>query len=371
MALTKTELGYSESFASVEEFISVDASTERAGSDREWMFGAAGNESKTRSMLLSGECMPAALEAAAASKDRALSALSSTMGTTRRRRAVWSDSGDDWDADRVNALHDYPARDVRVGRQAPIVRLGVNFALSAGNSETDFAQAIGAAAGVADCLTVAGYSVELVGLCASIGSSSANYNCRGAPIVYRFPVKGSDESLDIARVCSLSLTGLLRHWGLARIKSDTGCHNSHARPSGAYKELAGVDALVSQSWYGNEQRYVEDLLGGLNEPAPEPEPEPEYAPAPTPEPAPRPDDEEPEEPDHAPEPEREPAPNEGPRVKRGTGPRGDGIEISFPNKPAPDVLSRLKSLGFRWSPRSKVWYSKDSAAKYAAAVSMF
>jgi hypothetical protein len=82
-------------------------------------------------------------------------------------------------------------------------------------------------------------------------------------------------------------------------------------------------------------------------------------------------DDEQEEPDHAPEPEREPSPNEGPRVKRGTGPRGDGIEISFPNKPAPDVLSRLKGLGFRWSPRSKVWYAKDSQAKYAAAVSMF
>lgn len=369
--LTKTDLGYAESFASVEEFISVDASTERAGSDREWMFGAAGNESKTRSMLLSGECMPAALEAAAASKDRALSALASTMGATKRRRAVWSDSGDDWDADRVNVNHEYSARDVRVGRQAPIVRLGVNFNLSWSNSEESFARAIGAAAGVADCLTVAGYSVEIVGMQAFVGHNSAAKEYKMEPCVYRFPIKGSDESLDIARVCSLALTGLLRYWGAARALSDTKASNWSAQVHVAHKSLGGVDAMVSQSWYGNEQRYVEDLLGGLNEPAPEPEPEPEYAPAPTPEPAPRPDEEEPEEPNHAPEPEREPSPNDGPRVKRGTGPRGDGIEISFPNKPAPNVLARLKGLGFRWSPRSKVWYAKDSAAKYAAAVSMF
>jgi hypothetical protein len=361
--LTKTDLGYSESFASVAEFISIDAAAKRGGSDKAWTFGTS-NESETREMLLSGQCTDAALEAAAASKDRALAALAPTMGATKRRRAVWSDSGDEWDSDRVNANHEYPARDIRVGRQAPIVRLGVNFTLSCGNSEQAFARAIGAAAGVADCLTVAGYSVEIVGMFACTGMSSKK-QFDDKPCVYTFPVKCSDETLDVARVCSLALTGLSRFWGAARILSDTQGHNWGCLDHSAYKALAGVDAMVSQSWYGNEQRYVEDLLGGLNEPAPEPEPEPEYAPAPKPEPAPAASDDEPE---YVPEPHRKPehkpSPNEGPTVRRGTGPRGDGMEVGFTNKPAQSTIDALKALGFRWSPRGKVWWAKDSQARY-------
>ena len=36
----------------------------------------------------------------------------------------------------------------------------------------------------------------------------------------------------------------------------------------------------------------------------------------------------------------------------------DGVEISFPGKPAPEVLAKCKGYGFRWSMRSKVWYKR-------------
>lgn len=37
-----------------------------------------------------------------------------------------------------------------------------------------------------------------------------------------------------------------------------------------------------------------------------------------------------------------------------------GVEIHFPAKPTADVISRLKSNGFRWSMRSRCWYKKQS-----------
>lgn len=45
----------------------------------------------------------------------------------------------------------------------------------------------------------------------------------------------------------------------------------------------------------------------------------------------------------------------------------NGIEISFPGKPAASVLDMLKSSGYRWSNRRRIWWSKQSAAAFEVA----
>lgn len=45
----------------------------------------------------------------------------------------------------------------------------------------------------------------------------------------------------------------------------------------------------------------------------------------------------------------------------------NGIEISFPGKPAAAVLDVLKSAGYRWSSRRRIWWSKQSAAAFEVA----
>lgn len=45
----------------------------------------------------------------------------------------------------------------------------------------------------------------------------------------------------------------------------------------------------------------------------------------------------------------------------------NGIEISFPDKPAAAVLDMLKSAGYRWSSRRRIWWSKQSAAAFEVA----
>lgn len=45
----------------------------------------------------------------------------------------------------------------------------------------------------------------------------------------------------------------------------------------------------------------------------------------------------------------------------------NGIEISFPGKPAAAVLDMLKTAGYRWSSRRRIWWSKQSAAAFEVA----
>ena len=47
----------------------------------------------------------------------------------------------------------------------------------------------------------------------------------------------------------------------------------------------------------------------------------------------------------------------------------NGIEIKFPDKPSDEIRSILKSNGFRWSRRQKIWYTRFSAYKLTFAES--
>ncbi|MGE5492650.1 MAG: hypothetical protein ACM31P_15345, partial [Actinomycetota bacterium] len=41
----------------------------------------------------------------------------------------------------------------------------------------------------------------------------------------------------------------------------------------------------------------------------------------------------------------------------------NGVELHFAEKPSPEIITRVKAMGFRWSMRQKVWYAKDSAIR--------
>ena len=48
----------------------------------------------------------------------------------------------------------------------------------------------------------------------------------------------------------------------------------------------------------------------------------------------------------------------------------NGIEISFDHKPGQDVLTALKSAGYRWHHTKKVWYAKQTADRLTLAASL-
>ncbi|MFA4836136.1 MAG: hypothetical protein WC749_08730, partial [Dehalococcoidia bacterium] len=45
----------------------------------------------------------------------------------------------------------------------------------------------------------------------------------------------------------------------------------------------------------------------------------------------------------------------------------NGYEIRFPQKPADDILQRLKDAGWRWSKYSSCWYHRQTPANLAFA----
>ncbi|HHW14432.1 MAG TPA: hypothetical protein GXX28_05800 [Firmicutes bacterium] len=48
----------------------------------------------------------------------------------------------------------------------------------------------------------------------------------------------------------------------------------------------------------------------------------------------------------------------------------DGVEVSFPDRPAPDVLDRLRAAGFRWHRQLRYWYAKRNPETLALARSL-
>lgn len=48
----------------------------------------------------------------------------------------------------------------------------------------------------------------------------------------------------------------------------------------------------------------------------------------------------------------------------------NGIEVIFESKPAQAILDSLKSQGFRWSPKQKFWYAKQTAERLAFSASL-
>ncbi len=51
-------------------------------------------------------------------------------------------------------------------------------------------------------------------------------------------------------------------------------------------------------------------------------------------------------------------------------PELNGIEILFSAKPEREVIDRLKAHGFRWSPKNKLWYAKQSDSRISFAESL-
>ena len=45
----------------------------------------------------------------------------------------------------------------------------------------------------------------------------------------------------------------------------------------------------------------------------------------------------------------------------------NGIELLFDEKPNTDIIASVKANGFRWSPKNKLWYAKNTADRLAFA----
>jgi hypothetical protein len=200
----------------------IDAASTPNTSRDEWRYGTEWkDEQETRAGLLAGLAPASAFKAYEKVRPTfdALAISANANGSTRRRRRVWGDEGDEVCISRM--LSDSPAPWSRtvIGRTAPIVRLAINIALSCNNTPDDFAGSVATAVAAADALTVRGLSVEIVGTHATARSRHTNQEGRGT--VYTWPVKGASEPIDTARLLSLAAPGLCRAYCHSLLEKDT------------------------------------------------------------------------------------------------------------------------------------------------------
>ena len=209
----------------------IDDATEAKGDIRpgrdDWRYGKDWpDEATTRAGLVAGDAPAEALaayEIIRAKQEAARLAASEQAAPTRRRRQVWADQGDEIDPDRLNTGHATPWRTTKIGRTAPIVRLGINIALSCFNTPETFADTIARAVSIVDTLTLAGYSIEIIGIHAStVSTHSRRRSIHERGTVYTWIAKAADEPLDTLRLLSLSAPGLCRAYCHALLHRDTG-----------------------------------------------------------------------------------------------------------------------------------------------------
>ena len=224
-----------------------------------WAFGEFGDSHKTERCLIDGiapEIVVTAAELAQAGMMVQMEAAE--IAPTRRRVQCYSDAGDVIDVDRMINGHDRPWSAVKLGRQIPIVRIGINFALSSGNEPQDFARIVGTAAAAAQCLTVAGYGVEIIGAACVATKGRKLSRTHSA---HTFTLKSSDEPMDIQRVCSIGAPGLLREYWHRINQRDSGEATGICSgfPRHWWNEI-GVDYLISRNHSAMNQV---DVLAGI------------------------------------------------------------------------------------------------------------
>lgn len=253
-----------ESFDSLEQFVNTAADLpkqrhEAGTADAEWVFGReVGTLAATLEHLRDGRAPKSVWKAMEknAQKLTASMEVSESLGIDRRRKLQWSDTGDEICTDRMLSGHDRPWRTVRIGRTRPIVRLGINLAISCGNGEADFADITGKLCAACDYLNVRGYGMEIVGLL------SCTSRRHGTPWCYRVTLKSAEDPLDISKIGSCGTPGMLRALGFRVFERDM--------PSEAWNgpcttdwndsqlEIADVDYVISKYW--NLEKGMQNIL---------------------------------------------------------------------------------------------------------------
>tara|TARA_B100001939_G_scaffold54326_1_gene43507 strand:- start:40 stop:900 length:861 start_codon:yes stop_codon:yes gene_type:complete len=130
------------------------------------------------------------------------------QGLSCMRTRRFRDEGDEVDINRYLGGADNYWITHKRDRQAKNIRIALNFGLNSNNTETKFAELVAVLATLADILTRLGFATEILGcnFRRYQGDKKLSYTCSSIKF------KGSSEKLDIQRILSMGLQGLLRDW---------------------------------------------------------------------------------------------------------------------------------------------------------------
>jgi len=186
-------------------------------------------------------------------------------GISCKRKRRYMDDGDEVDIDRFLANSDEPWVTTKRNRKTKNIRIGINFGLSFGNNEASFGRLVGAGAYISDVLTKMGYATEIIGMCyTACPSTPKKYDKTCTMITF----KGSNERLDVQRILSMGLTGLLRHEIFKVHHSYFGYMGSmgmQATVTDEHKQELKLDYIVEQAIIKDHTKLQDNFEKALHE----------------------------------------------------------------------------------------------------------
>ena len=249
------------SFSSIGEFLNTAEKAYFEEGDS-WTYGddnECNNREKTYSLLRAGKGLSSIRKLSKKYRhefeNSDLNEIMSRIKSIKRTRK-FNDFSGNLDLDRImSGDPNFWEKIERTGK-SQVVRIGINFALSTGNSIKDFSRMVALSAVFAEILEGLGYGVEIYGAGAH---KKHRKQKRKTWIGCLIPIKSATEPLDFDRIYSLGLPALLRD-AYFRVEDHVfGCHGGLAEsPPQEMVKLADVDVLITKSWTGENQ--VEKII---------------------------------------------------------------------------------------------------------------
>ena len=253
-------------YKSMADFISVARKSDynRSG-DGDWQFGELESREKTEEYLIKGLGLKSLRIQARKYREEfentVLEEVRSSVQSIKRTRRH-NDSDGDLDLDAVlGGSDEYWTKIERNGSQK-VVRIAINCAISCGNGSEEFAKLVSLSAVFCEILEELGYGVEIY--CAFI--TDVKYRKIGfnwESVI--FPIKQSNEVLDVERIYSLGLQGLLRDVFFRVERVQNGSHGGRCHtPPNDVLEFSNIDVVVERTWTnGNQAERIIQAIENL------------------------------------------------------------------------------------------------------------
>ena len=254
-------------YKSMMDFISVARQSKgKKSADRSnWQFGELDSRKKTEEYLIKGLGLKSMRTQARKYREEfentVLQEIRSRVQSVKRVRRN-NDSDGDLDLDAVlGGSDEYWTKIERKGSQK-VVRIAINCAISCGNNSKEFAKLVSLSAVFCEILEELGYGVEIY--------SSFITNVKYRKLGYDwesviFPIKECTEVLDVERIYSLGLQGLLRDVFFRVERANTGSHGGRClTPPNDVLEFSNIDVIVEKTWTdGNQAERIIQAIENL------------------------------------------------------------------------------------------------------------
>lgn len=188
------------------------------------------------------------------------------QGLSCLRQRRYTDDGDDLDIDRFLGGTDNYWISHKRNKKAKNIRIAMNFGLNCNNKEINFAKLVGVLGALADMLTKLGYATEILGVNYRRYRGSKKLDYTSSIITF----KKAGEKLDLQRLLSMGLQGLLRDWEFA-IGEQLGydiTQGSQALMMDEFKKHLNINYVIEQAEVKTDKdilSYFENVINNLVE----------------------------------------------------------------------------------------------------------